>query len=94
MAAKRKRAGRTRTFSVSVDASTKAQLQAAAERLHKGNMSRLFTAVAQRLTEDAAFEHAWNWYGGAVATADENAVIDEWIESVIGKPKRRKTRAA
>ncbi len=94
MVAKRERPGRTKTFSVSVDASTKAQLQAAAERLHQGNMSRLFTAVARRLTEDAAFERAWSWYGGSVPTAEENAAIDEWTEEVIGKPRRRKRRAA
>lgn len=92
-AASRRRRGKTLTFSVSVDESTKAQLKAAAERLHQGNMSRLFTAVARRLTEDAAFDQAWIWYGGALPTADETAAIDEWIERVIRRPPRR-TRAA
>jgi hypothetical protein len=97
MAAKKRkaRAGRTRTFSVSVDESTKAQLQAAADRLHHGNMSRLFTAVARRLTEDAAFERAWKWYGGPQPTAEEAAEIDAWIDKVIGRVRRkRKTRRA
>lgn len=90
---KKKRAGATRTFSVSVDASTKAQLKAAADRLHRGNMSRLFTAVARRLTEDAAFEHAWTWYGGPMPTLEETAAIDAWIDRVIKTAKRKKNAA-
>src|SRR5262245_61196676 len=93
MAAKRKRAGKTETFSVSVDHATKAQLKAAADRLHGGNMSRLFSAVARRLTEDAAFERAWQWYGGPEPTDDETAAIDAWIDRVIKPPKRRKRAA-
>jgi hypothetical protein len=56
-------------------------------------MSQLFTAVARRLTEDAAFERAWNWYGGPLPTADETVAIDEWVDRVIDKT-RRKRRAA
>ncbi|MBI3205395.1 MAG: hypothetical protein HYZ29_27900 [Myxococcales bacterium] len=93
MAGTKKRAGKTETFSVSVDAATKEQLKAAADRLHQGNMSRLFTAVARRLTEDAAFDRAWQWYGGALPTAEETAAIDEWIDSVV-KPRRRRKKAA
>lgn len=93
MAAKKRRAGKTETFSVSVDAATKHQLKAAADRLHDGNMSRLFTAVARRLTEDAAFESAWDWYGGAPPTEEETAAIDEWIDRVIKRSKRKKKAA-
>ena len=94
MRAKKTRRGKTQTFSVSVDSSTKAQLQAAAARFHGGNMSRLFTAVARRLTEEAAFGRAWLWYGGPLPTDAENAAVDAWIERVIAKPKRKRTRAA
>jgi len=94
MRSKTTRRGKTQTFSVSVDASTKAQLQAAATRLHQGNMSRLFTAVARRLTEEAAFGRGWLWYGGALPTDAENAAIDAWIDRVIEKPKRKRKRAA
>jgi hypothetical protein len=93
MAAKPRRAGKTKTFSVSVDESTKEQLKAAADRLHQGNMSRLFTAVARRLTEDAAFDRAWHWYGGPPPTDDEAATIDEWIDRVLRPPKRKKKAA-
>lgn len=93
MAAHKKRAGKTETFSVSVDAATKRQLKAAADRLHQGNMSRLFTAVARRLTEDAAFERAWQWYGGPLPTDEEKAAIDEWIDGVV-KPRKRRKKAA
>jgi hypothetical protein len=92
-AVKRRRAGKTQTFSVSVDAETKARLTAAAQRWHGGNMSRLFTAVAQRLTADEAFERAWAWYGGPLPTPAEVAEIDAWIDRVAGKKKRR-SRAA
>ena len=84
-----KRAGKTQTFSVSVDAGTKARLKAAAERWHGGNMSRLFTALAHRLTEDAAFEHAWAWYGGPSPTEAETREIDAWIDRIEGKKKGR-----
>lgn len=84
-----KRAGKTLTFSVSVDAGTKAQLTAAAERWHGGNMSRLFVALARRLSEDAAFEHAWAWYGGPSPTETETQDIDAWIDRVQAKTKRR-----
>lgn len=87
------RIGKTQTFSVSVDASTKAQLKAAADRSHQGNMSKLFTAVARRLTEDAAFERAWSWYGGPLPTVEETAAIDAWIDRVIKKPKRKRSAA-
>jgi hypothetical protein len=94
MHSKKTRRGKTLTFSVSVDASTKAQLQAAAARLHEGNMSRLFTAVARRLTEEAAFGRAWRWYGGPLPTDVENAAIDAWIDRVIERPKRKRKKAA
>ena len=94
MAAKKKRPGKTETFSVSVDAATKEQLKAAAERSHGGNMSRLFTAVARKLTEDAAFDRAWRWYGGAMPTDEETAVIDEWVDRIIKRPKRKRKNAA
>lgn len=57
-------------------------------------MSRLFTAVARRLTEDAAFGRAWRWYGGPLPTDAENADVDAWIDRVIDKPKRKRKRAA
>ena len=90
MAARKKRAGKTETFSVSVDAATKEQLKAAADRLHNGNMSRLFTAVARRLTEDAAFERAWQWYGGAPPSYYVTSGIDALIDSVVEARKRKK----
>jgi hypothetical protein len=85
--AKARRSGKTETFSVSVDADTKARLKAAAERWHGGNMSRLFSVVARRLAEDAAFERAWVWYGGPLPTAAETAAIDAWIDRLEGKKK-------
>ena len=47
----------------------------------------------KRLTEDAAFDRAWRWYGGAPPTDEETAAIDEWIDRVIKPPKRKKKAA-
>ena len=57
-------------------------------------MSRLFTVVARRLTEEAAFARAWQWYAGPLPTDAENAAVDAWIDRVIEKPKRKRKRAA
>jgi len=86
-----KRAGKTETFSVSVDIETKRILRHAADRFHDGNMSRLFAAVAMKLDSDEAFTRLWEWYGGPLPTDDERAQIDAELE---GKPIRRKKRAA
>ena len=94
MAKRRARAGKTETFSVSVDPETKELLRGAAARWHDGNMSRLFTAVAHRLAEEAAFERAWTWYGGSLPTARETAEIDAWIDRVTKKKKKRRGVAA
>ncbi len=56
-------------------------------------MSRLFSALALRLTEEAAFERAWAWYGGPVPTREETREIDAWIDRVEGKRKGRRRAA-
>ena len=95
---KRRRAGATQTFSVSVDPETKRRLKALAARKYRGNVSALITDLALEGERQAAFERAWRWYGGREPTAGESAAIRaEWEEgwNLARKPKRlRRTSAA
>ncbi len=94
MVTPKRRAGKTETFSVSVDRTTKRKLKAAAERLHGGNMSALFVSVAAKLEDDEAFEAAWRWYAGPDLTDRQREAIDAELEGrPVPRPKR-KTRAA
>jgi hypothetical protein len=97
MKAKR-RAGATETFSVSVDPETKRRLKALAKKRHRGNVSALITELSVEGERQAAFERAWQWYGGPEPTPRESAAIRaEWEEgwTLARKAKRsRRTNAA
>ena len=78
---KRRRAGATETFSVSVDRETKQRLKALAKGRHRGNVSALITELSLEGERQAAFERAWRWYGGPEATQQEaRAIRAEWEE--------------
>ena len=78
---KKRRAGATETFSVSVDRTTKQRLKTLAEQRHAGNVSALITELAEQGERHAAFERAWQWYGGKEPTAAESAaLVAEWEE--------------
>ena len=85
------RAGRTKTTSFSLDASTLKNLKALAARRHKGNVSALLAEVATREAKFAAAEVFFEKYG--VVPLDEEAVqrIEaEWRgETLAKKPRRR-----
>jgi hypothetical protein len=88
-----RRAGATETFSVSVDGATKRRLKALAKAKHGGNVSALITELAREGERQAAFERAWQWYGGPEPTAEESAAIHaEWEEgwSFAGKARRKR----
>ena len=95
---KRRRAGATETFSVSVDRETKRRLKGLAARKHAGNVSALITELSKEGERQAAFERAWRWYGGREPTAQESATIRaEWEEGwklARRVRKARRTRAA
>jgi len=94
---KRRRAGATETFSVSVDHETKRRLKALAQQRHRGNVSALITELSLEGERQAAFERAWRWYGGAEPTPQESAAIRaEWEEGwkLARKAKKRRARAA
>jgi hypothetical protein len=95
---RRRRPGATETFSVSVDAATKRRLKNLALRKHAGNVSALITDLSLEGERQAAFERAWQWYGGRAPTERESAAIraeweDGWqLARRVGKSRR--TRAA
>lgn len=88
---KKRRPGATETFSVSVDRITKRRLKTLARARHGGNVSALITELALEGERQAAFERAWQWYGGPEPTADELAMLRaEWEEGwkLARRPKR------
>jgi len=94
---KQRRAGATETFSVSVDQTTKQRLKALAKQGHGGNVSALITELALEGERQAAFERAWEWYGGAEPTPKQSADLRaEWDEGwrlarkKAAKPRRKK----
>jgi hypothetical protein len=95
---KKRRAGATETFSVSVDRETKRRLRRLAGRKHHGNVSALITELSVEGERQEAFERAWRWYGGNQPTLEESAAIRaEWEEgwNLARKTnKSRRTRAA
>jgi hypothetical protein len=95
---KTRRTGATETFSVSVDRETKRRLKSLARERHSGNVSALITELSVEGERQAAFERAWQWYGGPEPTPAEAAAIRaEWEEgwNLARKVKKsRRTRAA
>ena len=95
---RKRRAGATETFSVSVDRETKRRLKTLARERHLGNVSALITELALEGERQAAFERAWRWYGGAEPTREEaRAIRAEWEEGwklARQAKKQRRTKAA
>src|SRR5258708_4398889 len=97
---RRRRAGATETVRVSLDAQTKRKRKSLAEERHNGNVSALITEMSEAAVRRAAFERAWRWYGGEVASPTVRSKIDDDLEDGwalarkhAGKRSRRKTAA-
>jgi hypothetical protein len=73
---KRRRAGATETIGVSVDIETKRALKALADEKHQGNVSALITEMTTDAVRQAAFDRAWQWYGGPEPDAATRAKLD------------------
>jgi hypothetical protein len=92
---KRRRAGATETIGVSLDAETKRNLKALAASRHGGNVSALITEMTEAAMRQAAFERAWQWYGGPDPSDAERAAIDAELDegwSLARKHARKKSR--
>ncbi len=87
------RAGKTATFSISVDQETQRILRAEAKRSYGGNVSALVSAIAK----EAKRQHALDWLLQRAAqppmTSDARAVLLAEIDGVPA-PKKRRGRAA
>jgi hypothetical protein len=96
---KKRRAGATATFSVSIDQDTKAILKARADRLHGGNMSALITELGREAERRDAFERLREWAGGSLLTDEARETIDAelkegWKHAQSHARRPRKKRAA
>ncbi len=77
---KKRRAGATATFSVSVDLQTKKILKDRADRLHDGNMSALIAELGREAERRTAFERLKEWAGGSILTAEDRVKIDAELD--------------
>ena len=101
MKKKRRRPGASETIGVSVDPETKRVLKALAEERHGGNVSALISEMTTDALRQAAFERAWQWYGGPEPTDAERAKLDRELDEGwalarkhMAKKKRRARSAA
>ena len=81
------RAGKTATFSVSVDAETQRILKAEAKRSYGGNVSALVSAIAKEAKRQSALDWLLQRSGAAPMTDAER---DSLLAEIDGKPTRRK----
>ena len=95
-----RRPGATETIGVSLDRETKRKLKALAAERHGGNVSALITELTEHAARRAAFERAWQWYGGPEPTDEVRAKIDAELEAGrraarkrVPKKARRKSAA-
>ena len=85
---KKRRAGASATFGISVTPATKKVLKAAAKKRHGGNVSALIEELAETLKQREAFERLWSWYGGPELTDAERRSLDAEIVPKRKAPKR------
>lgn len=94
MAAKRKRPGRTTTFSVSVDAETKRALRALANDQYDGNMSALITGLAEEARRRMAAGRFLRARGIPRLTKGEADAVEAEIAREVAARKRPRKRTA
>jgi hypothetical protein len=88
---KKRRAGASETFGISVTPTTKKLLKAAARERHGGNVSALIEELAERLKRQQAFERLWKWYSGPELTDRERRSLDA---EIIGRKRTRRRKKA
>ena len=85
---KSKRAGKTVTFSISVDEETQRILKKEAKRLFEGNVSKLIAALAREADRNAALDR---YLEGTHIDPDE---YHAFLAEMRGKPAPKKRRRA
>lgn len=86
---RRRRAGATEVFSVSVDARTKATLKRLAKARHGGNVSALIAELVEHELRLEAGREFLEWTGFPGLTDEARARIDAEI-AALSPPKRRR----
>jgi hypothetical protein len=86
-----RRAGRTKTLTISVDVAAEKFVRKEADRLYGGNVSQLFAALLREAERFAAMDRVIASSGHARPT---DAELDALRTEVAGKPPKRKRRAA
>jgi hypothetical protein len=94
MNGKRRRAGATETFSVSVDPETKAALRALADSDFGGNLSALITEFAEEARRRKAAGDFLRHHGIAPLTRAEAAAAAAAIDREVSALRKRKPRSA
>jgi len=84
------RAGKTATFSISVDEETQRILKVEAKRSYGGNVSALVTAIAREAKRQAALDWLLQRSGHAAMTDAER---DALLAAIDGEPAPKKRRA-
>lgn len=87
---KKRRAGATEVFSVSVDTKTKATLRRLAEERHAGNVSALITELVEAQERLEAGRRFLDWAGHEGLTTAKRAELD----AELAAPQRKRRRAA
>lgn len=95
MARRLKRKGRTVTFSVSVDPSTKKLIRDVADRAYRGNVSELITQIAEQAARQEAAGSLLALHGrpsmtDAECDAFEREITAELAARSSGKKRRRR----
>ena len=92
MKAKRRRAGATETFSVSVDVDTKRALRRLADAEFEGNLSALVTDFAEEARRRMASAAYLRKNGIPALTRGEAETLEAQIQREITKPTARRAR--
>jgi hypothetical protein len=92
MKAKRRRAGATETFSISVDAETKRALRTLADAEFGGNLSALVTDFAEEARRRMAAGAYLRKQGLTKLTPIEADVLERQIDREIARTRPRRTR--
>ena len=87
-----RRPGATETIGVSVNPETKRALRALAEERHAGNVSALISEMTAEAVRQAAFERAWQWYGGPEPTDSERRKLDRELDAGWAHARRHAAR--
>jgi post-segregation antitoxin (ccd killing protein) len=86
-----KRAGKTATFSISVDAATQRILKEEAKRSYGGNVSALVAAIAKEAKRQSALDWLLQRPG---TTRMTDAERDALLAEIDGKPVKKRGRRA